>query len=188
MNVTQFKSLMDAKSSKINKYIDHELPIHVGKIAVDHYQDNFRKGGFVNDTLEKWQPAKRLLMKSEGTQYGTLMSSRQELFNSISYIPGDGRVTIRSDKPYSKIQNEGGEIHQNITITPKMRRWAWAMYYKNGGDGGGEAWKALALTKKTMLSRNIVIPKRQFIGQSIALNEKFQGRFNADLEKILFDK
>jgi hypothetical protein len=185
MNVTQFKSLIDAKSSQINKYIDDDLPIHVGEIAVDHYQDNFRKGGFVNETLEKWQPSKRL-MKSEGTQYGTLMSSRQELFNSISYIAGVRRVTIRSDKPYSKIQNEGGEIHQNIT--PKMRRFAWAMYYKNGGEGGGEAWKALALTKKTMLSRNIVIPKRQFIGQSIALNEKFQGRFNADLEKILFDK
>jgi len=204
MNVAQFKALMDSKSAQINKYIDHDLPIHVGKIAVDHYQDNFRKGGFVDETLQKWQPSKRLLTKTQGAQYGTLMSSRQELFNSISYIPGEGRVTIRSDKPYSKIHNEGGTINQNITITPKMRRFAWAMYYKNGGEtvpsgeegtvgkakgmGGADVWKGLALTKKTMLTRTIVIPRRQFIGQSIELNKKFQARFKTDLEKILFGK
>lgn len=187
MNISEFKALIEAKSEQINKYIARDLPIHVGKIAVDHYQDNFRKGGFVNETLEKWQPAKRLLYKTGGAQYGTLMSSRQELFNSISYFPGDGKVTIRSDKPYSKIHNEGGMIHQDVPITPKMRKFAWAMYYKQEG-AGNEAWKGLALTKKTILSRNITIPKRKYIGQSIALNNKFQARFKADLEKILFAK
>jgi hypothetical protein len=39
-----------------------------------------------------------------------------------------------------------------------------------------------------MLTRTIVIPRRQFIGQSIELNKKFQARFKTDLEKILFGK
>ena len=67
-----------------------------------------------------------------------------------------------------------------------MRRFAWAMYYQEGGKGvkkgkagnvyqsvdiGKKAnpWKGLALTKKKKLT--IRMPQRRFMGLSDLLNE-----------------
>jgi len=76
---------------------------------------------------------------------------------------------------YAWIQDKGGVTHP--TVTPRMRRWAWAMYYKDfkgeikgmrlGGTtrrgafetfklaGGGGKYKAIALTKKLRLDVHI---------------------------------
>jgi len=70
---------------------------------------------------------------------------------------GDDKWTIaigtgiagRQSVPYAKIQDVGGTTHP--TVTPRMRRWAWAMY----AQWGEERYKWLALTKKSKLTVNI---------------------------------
>ena len=42
------------------------------------------------------------------------------------------RAVIINRVPYVA-HNQGAEFEQSIPITPKMRRWAWYMYYKNSG-------------------------------------------------------
>lgn len=37
-----------------------KMPVMVGRMAKDHFQDNFRQGGFVNGGLHPWPKAKRL--------------------------------------------------------------------------------------------------------------------------------
>lgn len=84
----------------------------------------------------------------------------------ISVGTGLGR-TISSK--YARIQDEGGVTHP--TVTPKMRRWAWAMYHQSfkaavkgmrlmgrirrGAletfKGEDNKYKAIALTKKPKL-------------------------------------
>jgi len=158
---------------------------------VDHYHENFLKGGYVDETLKQWVPAKRIGQnKSANSQYGTLLSARKELYNSITDLPSKSLVKISSDKPYSRIHNEGGEISQNINITPKMRKFAWAMHYQEtGGDKKADSkWKGMALTKKQTISRTIRIPKRQFMGTSIALNQKILERATKDFKQILLAK
>jgi len=90
---------------------------------------------------------------------------------------------VYSNKPYAEIHNEGG----TILITPRMRRFFWAMYHKEmeriGLTKSGAArkdkrnasisekamiWKSLALTSK----KSFVIPKRPFIYHSKDLNDK----------------
>lgn len=177
--------------------VDRKIPVATGKLAKDHFQDNFRKGGFVNGGLHEWPPAKRLSSgdASAAAKHGTLLSSRNHLFSSIKYQPGTAQVTIFNDVVYAEIHNDGGTVHPKIT--PKMRRYAWVKYYELGGGGKGpqkgrkgakngnpasvpkaaEKWKALALTKKESLT--IKIPKRQFMGPSEELN----ARLNAYVEK-----
>lgn len=48
-----------------------------------------------------------------------------ELQNSISYLVKPGKVTIRSDKPYSKVQNEGGlaKVFGRTSFQMKARKF-----------------------------------------------------------------
>lgn len=193
---------------EIETLIARKLPVAAGKYAKQHFQDNFRQGGFVNGGLHPWPQAKRLSSGETGadSQYKTLMSSRNHLFSSINYTPGIAKVTIFNDVVYAAVHNEGGTVHPKIT--PKMRRFAWAKYYelkgktngaqkprkgrKNGvspsaggqpNDGEAERWKRLALTKKETLTINI--PQRQFMGQSAELDAKISEYVEKEILRII---
>jgi phage gpG-like protein len=186
MTPAQFQKLFESKLNELKRYAREDLPRHVGKLAVDHFHENFMLGGFVDDKLEPWRPSKRIGQdKSAASGYGTLLSSRKELYNSIRSIASEGKVTISSSLRYSRIHNEGGTVTQ--TITPKMRRFAWAKYYQAnpGGKGeGGGMWKAMALTKKT--TRTFIIPKRKYMGHSVEINRQIELRVAKDFKRILF--
>ena len=184
-----------SKQQEIDQIMRRKLPVVVGRMAKDHFQDNFRLGGFQNRGLRKWPVTRRQTSGIAGTssQYGPLLSSRNHLFASVKYVPGDYRVTVSNDLPYAPLHNWGGET--NPTVTPRMRRFAWAMYYKNGGGKKGNKknketegtqasfWKGLALTRKDKLK--VKIPQRQFIGDSAELNDKINQRIETELTKTL---
>lgn len=199
MDIKEFSKLIRTKQKEIDTLMRRKMPIRVGNMAKRHFQDNFRKSGFVDGGLHPWSKTKRQLSggTSAASQHKPLLSNRNHLFNAVRYISGDYRVKIVNDVPYAPIHNWGGKT--NPTVTPKMRRFAWAMYYqaagkpKVGAKGRKSAekapneeltpevqmWRGLALTKKKRLQ--IKIPKRQFIGQSRELEE----RIHADVEKQL---
>lgn len=190
MNDEQFISLLRAKQQQLQQLFQRKLPVMVGAMAKRHFQENFRQGGFVNNGLQKWAPAKRTLQggSSAADNYGTLLSGRNHLFSSIGYKPESGSVTIGTSVPYAGIHNFGGATHP--TVTAKMRGFAWAMYYKNGGGVKGQEppqaaqrWKALALTRKQKL--NIKIPKRQFIGDSRELTNAIGAKIQTELASVL---
>lgn len=204
------KLLQDIQRMKkeVENLISRKLPVAAGKYAKQHFQDNFRQGGFVDGGLHPWSPAKRLSSGGKGadSRYGTLMSSRNHLFSSINYTPGVAKVTIFNDVVYAPIHNEGGTVHPKIT--PKMRRFAWAKYYElKGGSNGGlkprkgqrkgssgassgqdvpeeaEKWKRLALTKKETLTVNI--PQRRFMGPSAELDARISEYVENEILRII---
>ena len=134
-------------------------------------------------------------------RYKTLTSARNHLMSSTEAHIGRGEVSIENPVPYAVIHNEGGTIVSNPTITPKMRKYAWAMVYKLSGrkrarkgkraGGSKEAipeeakkWMALALTKKTKIKIRAKMPKRQFIGESRELVEKINKEVNDSIQRI----
>ncbi len=172
------------RQKELDEFKRRKWPVIVGRMGKDHFQDNFRKSGFVNKGLRKWKPAKRITSGrgAAGAKYGTLLSGRNHLFSSIQYTPGDGRVTISNPVPYAATHNFGETV--NPTVTPKMRRFAWAKHYEAGEDTEeGKMWKGLALTKKTELS--IKMPARPFIGESEELTQKINEGTETELRKIL---
>ena len=204
----KLESDIQRMKKEIETLIARKLPVAAGKYVKQHFQDNFRQGGFVNGGLHPWPQAKRLSSGGTGadSQYKTLMSSRNHLFSSINYTPGIAKVTSFNDVIYAAIHNEGGTIHPKIT--PKMRRFAWAKYYelkggakgaqkprkgqKNGvtksvgnqpDSGGAEKWKRLALTKKETLTINI--PRRQFMGQSAELDARISAYVEKEVLRII---
>lgn len=185
----QLDKLTVEKQKQLEALVRRRMPVIAGRMAKDHFQDNFKKGGFVNGGLHKWKEPKRRLRndKSVESQYKTLMSGSPHLYSSIIYIPGDRMVTIRNDVHYAAIHNEGGTINSHPAVTPRMRKYAWAQYYNAGGKQNPHAqmWKRLALTKKQRLDITIRMPKRQFIGESKELESKITDRLEEEVGKII---
>jgi phage gpG-like protein len=171
------------------------MPAVIGQMAVSHFKNNFRQSGFVNNGLHAWTPSKRIgTGNSANSNYKTLLSGRNHLMNSIRYIPGDARVTVTNNVAYASIHNEGGVIQSHPAVTKKMRKFAWAKFYQITGGrpqsgvpipADAQKWRAMALTKKTNLDIRIVMPKRQFIGDSKELNDKISTKFESKLSEIL---
>ena len=198
MDAKDYIKLIEQHKKELGELMRRKLPVIVGRMAKDHYQDNFRKGGFVNNGLQKWPVTKRQRSGSSSASatYGPLLSGRNHLFGSIKYEPGDYRVKVANEVPYAAIHNEGGTV--NPTVTPKMRRFAWAMYHKATGrekskrktkkagtkeNAAAGFWKALALTKKQKLS--IKIPQRRFLGESAELTKKINDKIELEVAKII---
>ena len=205
MYIKDFAKLIEQKRKELDKMMRRKMPVIAGRMAKDHFQENFRQGGFVNGGLNPWPQAKRL--SSGGTDaasnYGTLLSGRNHLFSSIKYIPSDYRVKVSNELVYAPIHNWGGTV--SVTVTDRMRRFAWARFYKASGrkrkaDTGQKKgkkrrrkqtmdnpqasfWKGLALTKKKKL--NIHIPQRQFLGESKELTDKINERMEKEIRTIL---
>jgi phage gpG-like protein len=202
MDIKDFSALLKAKQKELDTLMRRELPVKVGRMAKDHYQDNFRKGGFVNGGLRRWPVTKRQRSgsKSAAAGYGPLLSRRNHLFSSVKYTPGDYRVRVANDVKYAPPHNWGGETRP--TVTPRMRKFAWAMYYKAAGIRKKAAkgkrkgktrqrelppeagmWKGLALTRKKKLK--VKIPQRQFIGESTELNKQIRQTVETEIRNIL---
>jgi len=132
-----------------------KIPDIVAVLAVNFFKRNFELQGFVDNGVEKWKT-----LSNPADRSRKILRKRGTLKNAIRKIKTERNkviVGVSSDVKYASIQNSGGQI----PITPKMRRYFWAMYKQTGQ----EYYKGLALTKK----KHLEIPARKFIGDSAAL-------------------
>ena len=199
----QLGRLIMKLKEQVERDVNDRLPRKVGIIAVQHFKQNFRDSGFTDGGLRPWKKSQRELRGGLGvsSRYKTLTSARNHLMSSTQAHIGRGEVSIENPVPYAVIHNEGGTIVSNPTITPKMRKYAWAMAYKLSGrkkgrkgkrtGGSQEAipeeakrWMALALTKKTKIKIRAKMPKRQFIGESRELMQKVSKEVNDSIQRI----
>lgn len=202
----KLERMVSKLTEQVEREVNDRLPRKVGIIAVQHFKQNFRDSGFLDGGLRPWKKSQRELRGGLGAsaRYKTLTSARNHLMSSTQAHIGRGEVSIENPVPYAVIHNEGGTIVSNPTITPKMRKYAWAMVYKLSGrkrgstgkrgkraGGSREAipeeakkWMALALTKKTKLKIRAKMPKRQFIGESRELIEKVNKEVNDSIQRI----
>lgn len=192
MTPEQFAALIEAKKKEVSDAIRRRLPVKIGRMATDHFQENFRRGGFVDGGLHPWQKTQRQESggKSASSQYGPLMSARKNLYGSIRYVPGDAKVVVGTSVPYAAVHNQGATITTHPRVTPQMRKFAWARFFKAGGkeaSSNSEAsfWKGLALTKKDRLTVTAKIPQRQFLGPSRELSEKVSQTVENEIANIL---
>jgi phage gpG-like protein len=185
MTIQEFSRLIEQKRQELDNLMRRTLPIKVGNMAKSHYQDNIRSVSFTNNGQHAWPATRRQQSgsTSAAANYGPLQSSCNHLYNSIKYMPADYRVKVANELRYAPVHNWGGTT--NPAVTPKMRKFAWAMYYKNKSISAVEAgkWKALALTKKSRLT--IHIPQRQFLGESAELSEQINRKIDEEVNIIL---
>lgn len=139
----------------------------------DEFDQNFKRKAFFDKPWPKRQ---------HSYPRGTLMSVTNRLRRSFRGSASNASVQWRSDAPYAAIHNEGGKI----AMTPRMRSFFWAQYYKKSGmvsktKGGkisasqrnvalsseAQFYKNMALSKK----ESFVIPQRKMIGNHKKVKE-----------------
>lgn len=91
------------------------------------------------------------------------------------------KVVVGTDLDYMIAHNDGAEITRQIT--PRMRKFFWAMHYKfeQGRDEGDIMWKWLALKKGPITFK---MPQRQFFGPSEELDQRLTEAIEFELNKV----
>ena len=180
MNAKQIANIIARAPKLVEQALRDEIPRKAAVVAKNHFRHNFDESGFMDGGLRPWKKTRR---QEAGDPRKPLTSQRNHLMNSIDATGAPGLVTVVNPVPYARIHNEGGTIHSQPTVTPAMRKMAWAKAYSIAGvrKGGklpkdlpeeARKWRALALTKKGKLNIKIKIPRRQFIGESKELRMK----------------
>lgn len=204
MNTSDFKKILKLLENDLQKTISDTLPRKAGVLAVNHTRQNFRDGGFRDGGLQPWKPTRRQQSgsKKASDRYGPLLSGRKRLMGANDFRTEKGKVTIFNPVEYAAIHNEGGTVSTHPRITPKLRKMAWARYFKAAGIRRGTSsktrkkkdasappearmWKAIALSKKSRLNVTAQIPQRRFLGQSKELTEKLQEEAEKELLKVM---
>jgi len=195
MDAKNLQILVQKAKDDILKEVNDRLPRKVGIIAVNHFKQNFRDGGWLDDGLHPWKRTKRQDSNSPDAKYGPLTSRRDHLMRSIQASTAPGEVTIEDPVPYATIHNDGGDITTHPFVTAKMRKYAWHMVYSLAGVKSkgklpktlpqeAQIWKGLALTKKQKITVHAHIPQRQFMGDSYELRIKINSLINQSIQKI----
>ena len=123
---------------------------------LDEFDSNFTRKAFFD---RPW-PARRM----PGGR-GSLLIVSGRLRRSLRCSQTRSALMFYSDAAYFSIHNRGGRI----PVTPRMRKYFWAMYYRYAPSSGNRAgaknaiaeyYKSLALTK----AQEFTIPQRQIVG------------------------
>ncbi len=186
MDAKDIERLVRKAKDDIVKEVNDRLPRKVGVVAVNHFRQNFRDGGWLDNGLHPWKRTRRQDGNSPDSGYGPLTSRRGHLMRSIQSTAGPGTVTVENPVPYAHVHNDGAKI----PVTRKMKKYAWFKFYSLAGFRKGqkkdkippeaEKWKGLALTKKTALA----IPQRRFMGDSAELRAKISKTIQDSLNYI----
>jgi len=108
MTEQEFTSRIAECANEIGKCASRVMPVKAGRIAKDMFQNNFLLGGFMNGGLHRWKVSKRIgNVKGAKGKYKTLMSGRNNLYNSIEYTVSDAEVVIQNSVPYAAVHNDG---------------------------------------------------------------------------------
>lgn len=186
MDARDIEELVAKAKDDIIKEVHDRLPRKVGVVAVNHFKQNFRDGGWLDNGLHPWKRTRRQEGNGKDAKYSPLTSRRNHMMRSIQASTSPGQVSIENPVPYAHVHNDGAKI----PVTKKMKKYAWFKFYSLSGFKKGqkkdnvspeaEGWKGLALTKKSSLT----IPRRQFMGDSAELREKINKRIRESLDYI----
>ena len=82
------------------------LPAKLGNTAVKFFQDNFRREGFLDNSVTRWQRRKRETRRSRGKK---ILQNTGRLRRSIKRLTTTfGRIAIGTrGVPYAEVHNEG---------------------------------------------------------------------------------
>ncbi|WP_297628715.1 phage virion morphogenesis protein [uncultured Rikenella sp.] len=143
----------------------------IAETATEYYKQRF--------TTKEWEgepwpaaknpPSRGSLMVRSGALVSTIRPAR--------ITPSEATIRAGSPRvPYARIHNEGGTIEQKPT--PKQRRFFWAKAHAMGEAATENRlgrWERAAVAKQL----HITIPRRKFIGKSVALNRLIVARLRA---------
>ena len=87
MDARDIQKLVAKAKDDIIKEVHDKLPRKVGVVAVNHFKQNFRDGGWLDGGLHPWKRTRRQDSNSPDARYGPLTSWRNHLMRSSPSLP-----------------------------------------------------------------------------------------------------
>jgi phage gpG-like protein len=143
-------------AARLNDALNKDIPDIVGIEAVNHYQEGFQNEGFTDKALDRWVEVKRRQGKGKGADAGRKILT--------------GRTGALHDSIEYKV--EPGKVIVSANPANAGAGVNYAAVHNFGVNNAGRR-------------RNTTIPKRQFIGESQALNKKIQNAIEEHLKKVI---
>ena len=172
----QLSSTLREKMEAFIKQAQRDLPIIIGKTAVDHFRENFKLGGFVNNGLQKWEDVKRRDPKSPW--YGFDYKGEKRTSYKFTRDKSTGKTTKAVDQ---KRLNFSMAATQRLPLNSQRKELYNCIRYAPTPDG-----VVIISDKPYSLIHNeggaikvfgkhpARLPKRQFIGESKELTDKIK--------------
>lgn len=183
----KFQGHFKKMSSRMARYMEHDLPRIIGTEAVNHFKKSFDDEGFTGSSLDKWKPAKRT--KPSSQWYGFQYKARTRLPNNHPRRrKAKGPYKPRKPNP---ITNYSPAATKRRTLTGQTGDLKESIDYRRQGDKiviysdqpyadvhnrGGQI--------KVFGKKTVSLPQRQFIGDSPKLNAKITREIQRDLNRI----
>lgn len=176
------------KLRRVEKYLKADAPRLIGTEGVNHFKKSFEDGGFTDDKLSKWKPAKRTDSSSEW--YGFHYKARSVPPNSHPKRRGAAipyrarkRNPITNYSPAATTRRtmigDASDLIESIEYEVKgnkVRIFSDKPYARVHNEGG----KIRVFGKRT-----VKLPKRQFLGPSKKLKRNIEREIANDVNKIL---
>ena len=156
---------------------------------MDEFDRNFERKAFFD---KPWNEKTKFPNKR-----GSLLMRTGKLRRSLKSRIAGNAISFTSSMPYAAIHNEGG----TITVTAKMKRYFWAMYYQAGGAiTYAVKSKTMANTKRNRaltaeagffkamalkpIGTKIKIEQRRFIGHHTRVDTIVKNVVDANLRQL----
>ncbi len=149
--------------NKLSKSLDR-IPVKAGAVSVRFFKNRFRDANWIDTSVERWPKRKRDEYRKKRSRALLVQSGR--LKRSIrAHKVSPYKIIISTDVPYAQVHNEG--FKGTVNIKTHVR--------KRGED------------KITVQShtRKMVIPKRQFMGESHYLSKQVERMMLAEIKRAL---
>lgn len=154
------------KMIKQMRRLDKTFPSTAGQIAVNEFKENFRRQGWLDRTLEKWE--KRVSKKDSGRAVLVLSGV---LKRSIRVIrKAAGFVLTGTEVAYAAAHNEGAKIKGRFQVRTHSRKT----------PSGG-----VTTVASHVRDVDTELPRRQFIGESKTVIKKIERVLVLKLKRIL---
>lgn len=145
-----------------------KLPVFIGNMAKNHFRNNFREQGFVDEGVQKWRARKRM-NKTDRRKYNAAMKA-----NNAGAITEKQYNTIRSNGGRAILVQTGhlkNSINVGVASFEKIEIGTYGITYGVYHNKGTEH-----------------LPQRKFMGTSHDLSKKISDRIHKEVRSVLEQK
>lgn len=190
-NENQNITLPIAELERRFKAVYLRLPVIAGNEVVNFALDNFKRQGFLGDTLQPWRPRKnpnkwgqapKRNSRAIGVDTGRLRRSFRIIRSNLE------ETVVGSDVPYAQPFNDGvrlGEIQSVKQHTRKITTVAKVSSIKTKKTKLQKVQTGTATVAAHTRQINQNIPARKILGQSPYLNNQLSRVIGAEILKAL---
>ena len=157
----------------------NDIPLLVGKLAQNHFIEGFAKGGHQTDASEMgWeerQSKDRSDKRNEGNRAILVKSGHLRRSISLLEYKFDRIIIGTRGIKYAEIHNEGGTVR----IPERQHKLSF-----NSSGRFSRQRKAAYQQMVTMKGHSFRMPKREYIGKSMKLDEKIISLLNKKIDEV----